>query len=110
MWGCCLLAALSLNISSCGHRSQAVTENTGELNGNISISGAFALYPLAVKWAEEFQQLHPGVHIDLSAGGAGKGMTDVLADVVDLGMVSREVYPPELEKGALPLPVPRMRW
>ena len=102
MWGCCLLAALSLNLSSCGHRSQAVTENNGELNGNISISGAFALYPLAVKWAEEFQQLHPGVHIDLSAGGAGKGMTDVLADVVDLGMVSREVYPPELEKGALP--------
>ena len=102
LWGCCLLAALSLNLSPCGHRSQAVTENNGKLNGNISISGAFALYPLAVKWAEEFQQLHPGVHIDLSAGGAGKGMTDVLADVVDLGMVSREVYPPELEKGALP--------
>ena len=47
-------------------------------------------------------KLHPGVRIDLSAGGAGKGMTDVLADVVDLGMVSREVYPPELEKGAVP--------
>ena len=46
--------------------------------------------------------MHPGVRIDLSAGGAGKGMTDVLADVVDLGMVSREVYPPELEKGAVP--------
>ena len=72
---------------------------------NITISGAFALYPLAVKWAEEFQQLHPDIHIDLSAGGAGKGMTDVLADVVDLGMVSREVYGPELEKGALPFAV-----
>ncbi|MDR1672228.1 MAG: PstS family phosphate ABC transporter substrate-binding protein [Bacteroidales bacterium] len=67
----------------------------------ISISGAFALYPLAVKWAEEFQKLHPDVRIDISAGGAGKGMTDVLANVVDLGMVSREVYPPEAEKGAV---------
>jgi phosphate transport system substrate-binding protein len=85
-------------MSSCGARQQA--ENGG-LQGEISVSGAFALYPLAVKWADEFQTLHPGVRIDLSAGGAGKGMTDVLANVVDLGMVSREVYPPEMERGAV---------
>ncbi len=92
----CLFAAFT----ACGGKKAS---NSGDgLSGNISISGAFALYPLAVKWAEEFQALHPGVHIDLSAGGAGKGMTDVLADVVDLGMVSREVYGPELAKGALP--------
>jgi phosphate transport system substrate-binding protein len=86
-----------LTVNSCGSRPQA---KKGELQGEISISGAFALYPLAVKWADEFQNLHPGVRIDISAGGAGKGMTDVLANVVDLGMVSREVYPPETEKGA----------
>ena len=28
-------------------------------------------------------------------------MTDVLAGVVDLGMVSREIYPPEADKGAV---------
>jgi phosphate transport system substrate-binding protein len=87
---------------SCGSRQQA---KKGGLQGEISISGAFALYPLAVKWADEFQNLHPGVRIDISAGGAGKGMTDVLANVVDLGMVSREVYPPETEKGAVPFAV-----
>ena len=27
-----------------------------ELKGNISISGAFALYPITVKWAEEFKK------------------------------------------------------
>lgn len=85
---------------SCGKKQNPQTKDG--LSGSITISGAFALYPLAVKWAEEFQAMHPGVRIDLSAGGAGKGMTDVLADVVDLGMVSREVYPPELEKGAVP--------
>jgi phosphate transport system substrate-binding protein len=53
-----------------------------------------------VRWAEEFQGLHPGVQFDISAGGAGKGMADVLADAVDLGMVSREIYPAEIEKGA----------
>ncbi len=39
--------------------------------------------------------------IDISAGGAGKGITDVLADQVDIAMVSRELKPQEKEKGAL---------
>jgi len=85
-------------MTSCGSRQQV---KKGGLQGEISISGAFALYPLAVRWADEFQTLHPGVRIDISAGGAGKGMTDALANVVDLGMVSREIYPPEIDKGAV---------
>jgi ABC-type phosphate transport system, periplasmic component len=74
---------------------------SNELQGEISLSGAFALYPLAVKWADEFKKLHPKVKIDISAGGAGKGITDALAKVVDLGMVSREIHPDEVKKGAL---------
>jgi len=76
-----------------------------ELKGNISISGAFALYPLTVKWAEEFKKLHPGVKIDISAGGAGKGMTDALAKMVDIGLVSREISPEEVKKGAFAIAV-----
>jgi len=71
-----------------------------KLKGEISLSGAFALYPLAVKWAEEFKKLHPDVKIDISAGGAGKGMTDVLNGMMDIGMVSREIYPEEVKRGA----------
>jgi phosphate transport system substrate-binding protein len=71
----------------------------------IKVSGAFALYPLMVKWAEEYQKIHPDVRIDVSAGGAGKGMTDVLSGVVDIGMVSREIDPAEVEKGAYPIKV-----
>ena len=98
-----LLSTIVAMSVSCSGKGTSTSSDGDELNGNISISGAFALYPLAVKWAEEFQKLHPMVRIDLSAGGAGKGMTDVLADVVDLGMVSREVYDAELQKGALPI-------
>jgi phosphate transport system substrate-binding protein len=76
-----------------------------DLKGEISISGAFALYPMAVKWAEEFKKLHPLVKIDISAGGAGKGITDALAKMVDIGLVSREVNPEELKKGAYPIAV-----
>lgn len=71
-----------------------------KLSGSISISGAWALYPMMVKWAEEFKKLHPELRIDVAAGGAGKGIADSLAGVVDLGMVSRDIHPAEVEKGA----------
>ncbi|HBC80196.1 MAG TPA: phosphate ABC transporter substrate-binding protein [Bacteroidales bacterium] len=76
-----------------------------KLKGTISLSGAWALYPMAVRWAEEFRKINPEVRIDLSAGGAGKGITDALNDMVDLGMVSREIYKEELTKGAYPVAV-----
>jgi len=89
-----LVLAILLGISN---QTQAQKK---ELSGQISLSGAFALYPLAVKWAEEFKKLHPEVKIDVSGGGAGKGITDALSAVVDLGMVSREIKPEEIQKGA----------
>jgi phosphate transport system substrate-binding protein len=70
------------------------------VKGTISLSGAWALYPMAVRWAEEFRKVYPDVRIDISAGGAGKGITDALSNMVDLGMVSREIYPEETKKGA----------
>lgn len=76
-------------------------------SGEIQLSGAFALYPLVVKWAEEFNKLYPRVKIDISAGGAGKGITDALSKVVDLGMVSRKVYSAELSQGAFVITVAR---
>jgi phosphate transport system substrate-binding protein len=82
-----------------------VSAQKDDLKGNISISGAFALYPLTVKWAEEFKKIHPGVKIDISAGGAGKGMTDALANMVDIGLVSREINPEEVKKGAFAIAV-----
>ncbi len=76
-----------------------------ELKGNISISGAFALYPITVKWAEEFKKIHPGVKIDIQAGGAGKGITDVLSKVTDIGLVSRDLNAAEYKKGAFAVAV-----
>jgi len=73
--------------------------------GTISISGAFALYPIAVKWADEYKKTHPKIKIDISAGGAGKGMTDAISGMVDIGMVSREIYPQESQKGAFGIAV-----
>ncbi|MFB9844615.1 PstS family phosphate ABC transporter substrate-binding protein [Mucilaginibacter ginsenosidivorans] len=71
-----------------------------DLKGTINISGAFALYPITVKWAQEFKKLHPNVVFNISAGGAGKGITDALSGLVDIGLASRDISPEEIKKGA----------
>lgn len=98
-----LLFLALLLAAGCGGRGEAGKGAGGkeELSGYITVSGAFALYPLVIQWADEFHRLHPGVDIDVSAGGAGKGITDVLADQVDIGMVSRELKPQEVERGTV---------
>ena len=96
-----LLAVLVAIIMLSGCKGKKDNQNNnGKLEGTISISGAFALYPLAVKWAEEFKKIHPDVKIDISAGGAGKGITDALSGMVDLGMLSRGINKAETAKGA----------
>ena len=97
-WG---LLFLLLLFSSCTMRPKNGYGKDGQLQGRVTLSGAFALYPLAVEWGTEFQKLHPEVRVDVSAGGAGKGITDALAGVVDLGMVSRDLEPEEVKKGAV---------
>lgn len=78
-------------LSAC--TSKAHKDNT------VSISGAFAIYPLVVKWSDEYQKEHPEVRFNISGGGAGKGMADALAEAVDLGMFSREITQSEKDKG-----------
>jgi phosphate transport system substrate-binding protein len=58
-----------------------------------------------VKWAEEFKKTHPNVKIDIQAGGAGKGITDVLSKVTDIGLVSRDLNAAEYKKGAYSIAV-----
>ncbi|MDF1517239.1 MAG: substrate-binding domain-containing protein [Lutibacter sp.] len=67
----------------------------------VSLSGAFALYPLANQWADEYNKANPDkqIRFDIQAGGAGKGMADALGGIVDLGMFSREITQAEKDKG-----------
>lgn len=66
---------------------------------SISLSGAFALYPLAQVWAQEYNKTHPDIRFDIQAGGAGKGFTDCMSGAVDVGMFSREFTDAEKAKG-----------
>jgi phosphate transport system substrate-binding protein len=85
------LLIVTVLFSSCASRKRK--------DQTISLSGAFALYPLAIKWSEEYKKEHPEIRFNISGGGAGKGMADALAGTVDLGMFSREISQEEKDKG-----------
>jgi len=97
-----LLVAASLLLTACGSTAPEAAPASGAedtLKGIISVSGAFALYPMMTVWAEEFQKIHPEVQFDVQGGGAGKGMTDTIAGAVDIGMISRSIKPEEESQG-----------
>lgn len=85
------LAAASLCLCACRGREPGKT---------VKVSGAYALYPMMSKWTEEYKKVRPDITVEVSGGGAGKGMADALAGLVDIGMVSREIKPEETAKGA----------
>jgi phosphate transport system substrate-binding protein len=98
-----VFSMLAVLFSGCAPASASANAESGQ----ITISGAFALYPMMVKWAEEYQKIHTGIRIDVSAGGAGKGMADALAGAVEIGMVSREIKSEETDQGAFGIAVTR---
>lgn len=89
---------------SAGSTAQGQVAAGGE-NTTISVSGAFALFPLMSLWTEEYHKNHPNVQFDVQAGGAGKGMTDMLSGAADIAMLSREPRQEELDQGAVLVPV-----
>lgn len=101
-----MLALSYMNSDAFGGTTDMRQRGLGKpVSGTIRVSGAWALYPMMVKWAEEFKKVHLKVRIDVSAGGAGKGITDALSGLVDIGMVSRELRPEELRQNAFYVPV-----
>lgn len=97
---CCVLL---VGADGCAAKSKVPAKK--KLSGTIRVSGAWALYPMMVRWGEEFSKVYPGVRVDVSAGGAGKGVADALGGLVDIGMVSREIRPEEIRQGAAFMPV-----
>jgi phosphate transport system substrate-binding protein len=95
------LAAFAMILGSCGgEKEKPAAPGEEKIEGTITMSGAFALYPLANVWAEEFRKEYPDVKFNISGGGAGKGMTDMLSGAADIAMYSKEISKIETDQGA----------
>jgi phosphate transport system substrate-binding protein len=99
------IIVLAASLSGCGQRDEKAGAPGAQIKGAIRVSGAWALYPMMVRWAEEFNKTYPQVRVDVSAGGAGKGAADALAGLTDIGMVSRDIKPEEIKQGGFFVPV-----
>ncbi len=96
-----IVSALVLFLfGACDNKRASDKNSSGRPEGKITLSGAFALYPLANVWAEEFRKEYPDVRFNISAGGAGKGMADVLAGASDLALYSKDISQIEIDQGA----------
>ncbi len=91
-----IISLVGIGLSGCTSQQEATT---------IKVSGAYSLYPMMVVWAQQYHTLHPDINIDVSSGGAGKGMADALAGSVNLGMVSRDVTQAEADQGIIAVAV-----
>jgi phosphate transport system substrate-binding protein len=100
-----LIFGCALMVAATGTSAKTPAPAKKKLSGTIRVSGAWALYPMMVRWGEEFSKIYPDVRVDVSAGGAGKGVADALGGLVDIGMVSREIKPEEIKQGAAFVPV-----
>lgn len=63
----------------------------------LVITGSSTVAPLALEIAKRYESLHPGVRINVQAGGSSRGINDVRMGLSDIGMVSRALKPDETD-------------
>jgi len=64
---------------------------------SITLSGSTTVLPIANASAIEFMNMYSGVTVTVSGGGSGTGYGNIIDDVVDIGMGSREPKQSEID-------------
>jgi len=85
--------------------SEPVEPGSYNLTGNIRISGAFALTPLARSLADGYSKMNPGVAFEIEATGTGAGLDATSDGAIHIAMVSRSLTDEERAEGYYSVPV-----
>jgi len=89
-----MMAAVAASLSGCGRGSDS--PKVKKLL--ISNSGSDTMVNLAQMWAEEYQQVVPAVSVEVSGGGSGVGVRDLMQGLVDVANCSRAMKDSEKEQ------------
>ena len=57
----------------------------------ITITGSSTIAPLIAEIGKRYESIHPGVRVDVQAGGSSRGITDARQGSAQIGMVSRKL-------------------
>ncbi len=91
-----LLFCMLIAQSSCaGHASPSAEKSTHL--GTIENKGSDTIVNLALAWAEEYQTIHPEVHLSVTGGGSGTGIAALINGTVDIANASRQIKEEERE-------------
>jgi phosphate transport system substrate-binding protein len=69
----------------------------------LTITGSLTVYPLVNDIAHRFEAEHPGVKIDVEAGGSAKAQVDVRVGAADIGMLPRALRSSDHDLFAYPI-------
>jgi len=105
-----VLSVVMLTLTSCGPGRQKDVKTDSEdgtngLSGTILIEGSETLMPLMLKWKQEFEKSQPAVKITVKSCSAGKGLTQVSGNKIQIAMISRKLAVEEVAKGFWAVPV-----
>jgi len=87
----------------------AVASLAGCLGGDdgsdtVRISGGVGPLPMVEVWVDQYEE-QSDARFDVSGGGTGVGVSDVLNDQVDIAMMGRQPEPEEEEQGLFAVPM-----
>ncbi len=69
----------------------------GAEKATIKMAGSTTVLPVAVRAAEKFMAVHPGINITINPGGSGVGAKSLGNGLVDIGMISRHITDEEIK-------------
>lgn len=64
-------------------------------DARLVLTGSSTIAPLAAEIGKRFEQLNPGVRVDVQSGGSSRGVNDARAGLAGIGMASRALKPAE---------------
>lgn len=71
------------------------SKNSANQDNRLTLTGSSTIAPLAQELGQRFEQLHPGVKVDVQAGGSSRGISDARQGLAQIGMSSRGPKPEE---------------
>jgi len=90
-----LILSITLSTSALQTGSKS---NKSQLQGSVEITGSGTLYPLTKAVADFFENMYPGVDVNVEATGTVKGFSIFTEGVSDITNASRPISPDEIQK------------
>jgi phosphate transport system substrate-binding protein len=77
--------------------STSTGDDSGWRTQSITLAGSTTVLPIVNASAIDFMNMYSGVTVTVSGGGSGVGYSNIIDDVVDIGMGSREPKQSEID-------------